>query len=167
MAKETQQVEQELEDAKSQMETVIRKFEKQLKISGRDQLNSLIKESESAIASIVEAHTPADSFPISEADHASSYTPQLGEQVRVKGLGGKLATVVESSGDDETILVQYGKVRVRVKKNSIRAIQPSAKSPVTRSSTHQGRQVCIKKSKSFPSCKCSIDIIDLSGKNTK
>ncbi|XP_061349402.1 uncharacterized protein LOC133294690 isoform X2 [Gastrolobium bilobum] len=139
MAKETQQVQQELVDAKSQMETVIQKFEKQLRISGRDQLNSLIRESESAIASIVKAQTPADCFPISEADH-TSYTPQFGEQVRVKGLGGKLATVVELPGDDETILVQYGKVKVRVKKNSIIAIPAGAKNVVTSSSKYQGRQ---------------------------
>lgn len=146
MAKEAQQVQQELEDAKSQMEIVIQKFEKQLKDLGRNQLNSIIKESETAIASIVKAHTPAVGFPINDADRSTSYTPQFGEQVRVKGLGGKLATVVELPGDDETILVQYGKVKVRVKKNRIRAIPPSAKNPVTSSATHQGRQVCIKKS---------------------
>ena len=138
MAKETQQVQQELMDARSQMETMIQKFEKQLRISGRNQLNSLIRESESAIASIVKAHTPRDSFPVSEADH----TPQFGEQVRVKGLGGKLATVVESPGDDETIMVQYGKVKVRVKKSSIRPIPSSGKNVVSSSSTRQGRQVC-------------------------
>ncbi|KAG4401060.1 hypothetical protein GLYMA_07G195700v4 [Glycine max] len=140
MAKETQQVQHELEHAKSQIETVIQKFEKQLRISGRDQLNYLIRESESAIASIVKAHTPADSFPINEADRAL-YTPQIGEQVHVKGLGGKLATVVESPGDDGTIMVQYGKVKVRVKKSNIIAIPSSRKNAVTSSSsTHQGRQ---------------------------
>ncbi|KAK7362856.1 hypothetical protein VNO77_04980 [Canavalia gladiata] len=139
MAKETQQVQQELVDAKFQMETVMQKFEKQLKTSGRDQLNSLIRESESAIASIVKAHTPADSLPINEADQ-TLYTPQIGEQVHVKGLGGKLATVVESPGDDETIMVQYGKVKVRVKKSSIRAIPSGAKNSVITSSTHQRRQ---------------------------
>ncbi|XP_057417288.1 uncharacterized protein LOC130711613 isoform X2 [Lotus japonicus] len=139
MAKETQQVQQELEDAKSQMETTIQKFEKELRVSGRDKLNSLIRESESVIASIVKSHTPPDSFPVSEADHGS-YAPQFGDQVRVKGLGGKLATVVELPGDDEAILVQYGKVKVRVKKSSIIAIPSSAKNAVTSSSTNQGRQ---------------------------
>ncbi|MCI17915.1 MutS2 family protein, partial [Trifolium medium] len=104
MAKEAQQVQEELEGAKSEIETVINKFEKQLKNLGRNQLNSLIKESETAIASIVKAHTPAVGFPIGGADRTASYTPQFGEQVRVKGLGGKLAKVVESPGDDETIL---------------------------------------------------------------
>ncbi|KAG2410148.1 DNA mismatch repair protein [Vigna angularis] len=137
MAKETQQVQLELVNAKSQMETLIQKFEKQLKSSGRDKLNSLIKETESAIASIVKAHTPADHF--NEADQ-TSYTPQIGEQVHVKGLGGKLATVVESLGDVETILVQYGKVKARVKKSNIVALPSNAKNAVTSSSVHQGRQ---------------------------
>ncbi|KAL1327142.1 hypothetical protein HN51_037230 [Arachis hypogaea] len=139
MAKEAQLVQQELMDAKSQIETLIQKFEKQLKIADRDKLSSLIRETESAIASIVKAHTPADSFPISEADRAS-YTPQLGEQVHVKGLGGKLATVAESPGNDDTILVQYGKVKVRVKKSSIRAVPSSGKNVVTGYSALQGRQ---------------------------
>ena len=165
MAKETQQVQHELEHAKSQIETVIQKFEKQLRISGRDQLNYLIRESESAIASIVKAHTPADSFPINEADRAL-YTPQIGEQVHVKGLGGKLATVVESPGDDGTIMVQYGKVKVRVKKSNIIAIPSSRKNAVTSSSsTHQGRQVRIKMFRYLLSCKCSIDIITLKEEN--
>lgn len=159
MAKEVQQVQEELENAKFQMETLVKKFEKQLKNMGRNQFNTLIRESETAIASIVKAHTPAAGFPISDVDRTSSYTPQFGEQVRVKGLGGKLARVVESPGDDETILVQYGKVKVRVKKNSIRAISPSAMNPATSSATHQGRQVCTKKFKSLLSYEYSNQFI--------
>ncbi|KAL5054244.1 hypothetical protein RYX36_034926 [Vicia faba] len=140
MAKEAQQVQEELESARSQMETVIKKFEKKLKNLGRDQLNSLIKESEAAIASIVKAHTPAVGFLISDADLTASYTPQFGDQVSVKGLGGKLARVVESPGNGGTILVQYGKMKVRVKKNSIRAIRQSAKTPATISATRQRKQ---------------------------
>ena len=45
MAKETQQVQQEAMGAKSQIETAVQEFEKQLKITGRDQFNSLIRES--------------------------------------------------------------------------------------------------------------------------
>ncbi|KAL2344029.1 hypothetical protein Fmac_005314 [Flemingia macrophylla] len=137
MEKETQQVQQELVDAKCQIEAVIQKFEKQLNISSRDQLNSLIRESESAIASIIKAHTPADQL---NDDDDASYTPQIGEQVHVKGLGGKLATVVESPGDDETILVQYGKVKVRVKRSNIVAIPSTVKNVVTSTSAHLGRQ---------------------------
>ncbi|KAK4271540.1 hypothetical protein QN277_020223 [Acacia crassicarpa] len=139
MAKETQQVQQELLDAKSEMETIIEKFEKQLKTAGRDQLNELIKESESAIASIVKAHAPSVNFPGNEADQ-TPYTPQFGEQVQVEGLGGKLATVVEQPGDDETVLVQYGRVKVRVKKSSIRAINSDGKNSISSSVSHQGRQ---------------------------
>ncbi|XP_058730842.1 uncharacterized protein LOC131602690 [Vicia villosa] len=140
MAKEAQQVQEELEGARSQMETVIKKFEKKIKDLGRDQLNSLIKESEAAIASIVKAHTPAVGFPMSDADRTASYTPQFGDQVRIKELGGKLARVVESPRDDGTILVQYGKVKVRVKINSVRAVPQSAKTPATSSATRQRKQ---------------------------
>lgn len=141
MAKETQQVQQELMDAKSQMETVVQKFEKQLKTAGRDQLNSLIRESEAAIASIVKVHAPSGNFTVKKADQ-TSYTPQFGEQVHVEELGGKLATVAEPPGDNETILVQYGKVKVRAKKSSIRAIHSSVKNAITSSVAQQGRKVC-------------------------
>ncbi|XP_054801971.1 uncharacterized protein LOC129305847 isoform X3 [Prosopis cineraria] len=139
MEKETRQVQQELLDAKSQMETIIKKFEKQLRTVGRDQLNLLIKESESAIASIVKVHAAPVNFPGNEADQIP-YTPQFGEQVRVEGLGGKLGTVVEQPGDDETILVQYGKVKVRVKKSSIRAIHSNGKNSISSSVARLGRQ---------------------------
>ncbi|KAJ0017973.1 hypothetical protein Pint_10609 [Pistacia integerrima] len=109
-AKETQQVQQELNAAKSKIETVVQEFESQLKTASVDQFNSLIKKSESAIASIVEAHRPADDVFVSEKT-TISFTPKFGEQVHVNGLGDKLATVVEAPGDDETILVQYGKIR--------------------------------------------------------
>jgi DNA mismatch repair protein MutS2 len=83
MAKETQLVQLELKAANSQIETVVQNVETQLRKASPDQFNSLIKKSESAIASIVEAHCSSDSLPASETD-TSSYTPQLGEQVLVK-----------------------------------------------------------------------------------
>ncbi|KDP20955.1 hypothetical protein JCGZ_21426 [Jatropha curcas] len=131
MAKETQQVQQEVKVTKSQIEIVVHNFENQLRKASPDQFNSLIRKSESAIASIVEAHCPAESLPANEAD-SSSYTPQLGEEVHVKGLGDKVVTVVEALGNDETILVQYGKIRVCVKKSDIRSIQANKR----RDSTH-------------------------------
>ncbi|XP_061977811.1 uncharacterized protein LOC133698773 isoform X2 [Populus nigra] len=130
MAKETQLVQLELKAANSQIETVVQNVETQLRKARPDQFNSLIKKSESAIASIVEAHCSSDSLPASETD-TSSYTPQLGEQVLVKRLGNKLATVVEAPRDDETVLVQYGKIRVRMKKSDIRAIKSDKKSKST------------------------------------
>ncbi|KAL5772450.1 hypothetical protein ACOSQ2_012374 [Xanthoceras sorbifolium] len=133
-ANETQQVQKELKAAKSQIETVVQAFENQLKIAAADQVNSLVKKSESAIASIVEAHHLNDDFCVSETN-ITSVTPQFGEQVHVKGLGDKLATVVEALGDDETVLVQYGKIRVRVKKSDIRAIPRSKRNTANSSST--------------------------------
>ena len=86
MAKETQKVQQQLKAAKSQIETIVHNFENQLRNASPDQFNSLIKKSESVIASIVEAHCPAESLSDGEED-VSSYTPKLGEQVHLKGLG--------------------------------------------------------------------------------
>ncbi|KAI5590807.1 hypothetical protein BDE02_04G035400 [Populus trichocarpa] len=142
MAKETQLVQLELKAANSQIETVVQNVETQLRKASPDQFNSLIKKSESAIASIVEAHCSSDSLPASETD-TSSYTPQLGEQVLVKRLGNKLATVVEAPRDDETVLVQYGKIRVRMKKSDIRAIKSDKKSKATILVPSLKRQVCM------------------------
>ncbi|KAK2976762.1 hypothetical protein RJ640_030112 [Escallonia rubra] len=119
-AKESQQIQGELNAAKSQIETVVKQFENRLQTAGLDQFNSLLKTSESEIASIVEAHRPTD-FLVKEID-GPSFTPQVGEQVLVKELGNKLATVVEAPGDDDTILVQYGKLRVRASVSSTRAL---------------------------------------------
>ncbi|XVF25818.1 hypothetical protein REPUB_Repub13aG0246400 [Reevesia pubescens] len=109
-AKETQKVQQELNAAKSQIDNVVQEFENQLRTSDCDEFYSLIRKSESVINSIVKAHLPGDSFSFTETD-TSSYQLQSGEQVHVKGLGNKLATVVEATKDDNTVLVQYGKIR--------------------------------------------------------
>lgn len=122
MANETRKVKRELKAAKSQIESVIQEFESQLRTTSADQFSSLIKKSESAIASIVEAHRPSDDFSVRETDD-NSYTPQIGEQVHVEGLGNKLATVVQALDDDNTILVQYGKIRIRVNKSNIKALR--------------------------------------------
>lgn len=141
-AKETQQVQKELKAAKSQLETVLLELENQLQTANANGFNSLIKKSESAISSIVEAHRLGDDFFVIKK-HSSSYTPHLGEQVNVKGLGGKLATVVEEpGGDDETVLVQYGNIRVRVKKGNIIAIPDSERNDGTSSVQRRRKQVC-------------------------
>ncbi|KAK9150093.1 hypothetical protein Syun_008402 [Stephania yunnanensis] len=127
---ETQQIQRELQSAKLQIDEVVRKFDDQIKTRSPDQFNSLIRESEAAIASIVKAHSPSDEFSIRETDN-SSYVPQVGEQVLIKSLGNKMATVVEAPDNDGTAMVQYGKVRVRVKKNGIRAIPSRERSSAT------------------------------------
>lgn len=140
-ARETQRVQQELKTAKSRLETVIQEFENRVRTANADQFNSLIRKAESEIASVVKAHCPRDAFSAREAD-AKSYTPQIGEQVRVKGLGGKLATVVEAPEEDETVLVQHGKIKVRLNKSNIISIASSERS-ATSSVPRLKRQVCI------------------------
>ncbi|XVE88027.1 hypothetical protein DITRI_Ditri19aG0035500 [Diplodiscus trichospermus] len=141
-AKETQKVQQELKAAKSQIHNVVHAFENQLRTANSDEFNSLIRKSESAINSIVKAHRPGGSFSFTETD-AGVYQPQSGEQVHLKGLGNKLATVVEATEDDNTVLVQYGKIRVRVEKNNIRPISSSKRKETISprpSSKRQGEQ---------------------------
>lgn len=106
-----------------------------------DEINSLIKKSESAIAAIVEAHRPDDDFSVSETN-TSSFTPQFGEQVQMKSLGDKLATVVEVPGNDDTVLVQYGKIRVRLKKNDVRPIPNSKRKNAANPARRLRKQVC-------------------------
>lgn len=142
MALETRRARQETAAIKSKIESVVQEFEEKLKTSGTDQLSLLIKKSESAIASICEACSPTNNPRLNVAN-TNSYTPQLGEQVFVTGLGNKLATVVEASDDEETILVQYGKIKVRVKKSSVKALPNSEKLTAANTlpySKRQGRQ---------------------------
>lgn len=141
MAKENQEVQQELKVARTKIETVVQNFENQLRTASPDQFNSLIRKSESAIASIVDAHCPSDSLPRNQTD-TSSYAPQFGEQVQVKGLGNKLVTVVEAPDDDETVLVQHGQIKVRVKRSNVRAIERNKKSKAPIVIPSLKRQVC-------------------------
>ncbi|KAF8391357.1 hypothetical protein HHK36_023661 [Tetracentron sinense] len=138
-AKETQQIQRELKAAKSQIDAVVNNFENQLKSANADQYNLLIRESEAAIASIVEVHHPSDSLSANERDR-SPYIPQLGEQVHVKGFGDKLATLVEAPGDDGTVLLQYGKMRVRLNLRNIEAI-PSERNADATSSVPRSKRL--------------------------
>ncbi|KAL4626778.1 hypothetical protein ACB092_05G121800 [Castanea dentata] len=151
-AKETQQVQQELKTAKSQLDVVIQEFENGLRIASADQFNSLIRKSESEIASVVEAHCPRDAYSVNDTD-SKSYTPQIGEQVQVTGLGRKLATVVEAPEDEETVLVQHGQIKVRVKKSNIRSIASSERNTETRHAPRLKRVSIAKSSRLFQSQK--------------
>ncbi|KAJ8428865.1 hypothetical protein Cgig2_010807 [Carnegiea gigantea] len=120
ITKETQQVEKELQIVKSQINTVVQDFEEQLRTTAVDQCSSLIRKAESAIASILKSHCPmTDVF---SDDMGDLHTPRPGEQVQVKRLAGKVATVVEVS-EDGTVLVQYGKVRFRVDRRGVQALE--------------------------------------------
>lgn len=131
----------EIKAAKSQIKTVVQEFEKKLRTAGADQFNLLLKKSESAIASIVEAHCPTNILSVRETN-GIPYTPKLGEKIRVTGLGNKLATVVEAPGDDDTVLVQYGKIRARVNISSTRALPVSDSNAAIHSVPSMKKQVC-------------------------
>ncbi|KAL3377279.1 hypothetical protein AABB24_003605 [Solanum stoloniferum] len=127
IAKETHEIQQEVRTVKNEIQTIVQRFESQLGNVSADEINTLVKKAEAAIASVVEAHQPSKDSLVREIGQ-SLYTPQVGEQVYVKAFGNKLATVVEEPGNDDTILVQYGKIRVRVGRSSIRPIPPDASS---------------------------------------
>lgn len=134
-----QQVHQELEAAKSQIDSIVKTFENQLNHASSSQLNSLVKESEAAITTIVEAHR--GHLSVQESSSSSTYVPQIGDQVQVRGFGNKLATVVETSGDNGNTLVQFGKMRVLVKKNDMKVIPNSKRNAISSSVLHSKEQV--------------------------
>lgn len=148
MRKETRNAQQELKSAETQIDSVVVDFEMQLTKVEPDEINSLIRISESAIASILEAHQPTDSLYGNKPDDVS-YTPRYGEQVLVKGLGNKLAKVIEAPGDG-TLLVQFGKVRVRVSNSDVRVIAgPKKNAAAAISGPRSRRQVCVKSTDLF------------------
>ncbi|CAM8916704.1 unnamed protein product [Rhodiola kirilowii] len=120
-SQKTQQVRRELRTAKAHIEKVLQDFEYQVMNASADQYNTLMRKSESTIMAIVKAHETSDGYVTKSTDN-TAYIPKIGDQVYVKGLGDKVASIVESPGDDETVLVQYGKLRVRVKTANLRVI---------------------------------------------
>ncbi|KAG7585799.1 DNA mismatch repair protein MutS C-terminal [Arabidopsis thaliana x Arabidopsis arenosa] len=142
LKKETQKVQEDLNSAKSKMQRLVAEFESQLEIVRADQYNSLILKTEEAVAEIIEACCPLD--PDSIEEPYSDYSPQAGEKVLVTGLGDKLGTVVEEPGDDETVLVQHGKIRVRIKKKDIKPLPRSTSSQTSNRSLRSKRQINMK-----------------------
>ncbi|XP_071736182.1 uncharacterized protein [Rutidosis leptorrhynchoides] len=147
-AKETQKIQKEVISVKSQIEKIVKDFEEKLTTTSVDQLNALLKESESAISSIVEAHRYTEEMSVTEAE-ISSVRLKVGDQVIVRGLGNKLATIVEPPGTDGTALVQYGKISVRVNVRSMRAVQSSDMTTPTANSQSQTKKQRIKSLKSL------------------
>ncbi|KAG9159382.1 hypothetical protein Leryth_010945 [Lithospermum erythrorhizon] len=141
--KEKQQRQQEVIAAKCQIEAVLQEFEKDLRDGDSDQYSTLLKKAESAIATIVELHQPGDDLSLRESTK-NAFPMQLGDQVYVEGLGKKLATIAEARADDGTVLVRYGKVRIRVDVNKIRPPAVDEKAAVTskpRSTTQRTRDL--------------------------
>ncbi|ONK79701.1 uncharacterized protein A4U43_C01F9160 [Asparagus officinalis] len=125
-AKEVQRLQQELRSAKHQMDAVVKNFEMQLQKANPVQVSSIIRGSEAAISSIVAAHSPSELL-YEPADSHKSYITKIGEKVYVKGLGTKLATVTEVGAEDGSVMVQYGKIKVRVKGRDIKPVQSNVK----------------------------------------
>ncbi|CAD6261701.1 unnamed protein product [Miscanthus lutarioriparius] len=133
--RETQKVQQELKVVKSQMDTIIKNFEAQLKNSKLEQYNSLLRKAEAATASVVAAHQPSE-ITFDDDENQSSFVPQIGDKVYIQGLGGgMMATVVETFGEDESCMVQYGKIKVRVKRSKIKLVQRGTNNEATTSSS--------------------------------
>ncbi|KAL0398602.1 UNVERIFIED_CONTAM: Endonuclease MutS2 [Sesamum radiatum] len=89
-AKETQLIQEELKIVKAEIDAVVQEFEKQLRNSSPDDFNLLLKKSESAITSIVQAHQSPGDFPV-DRTASSSYMPQIGERVLIKADGNGAA----------------------------------------------------------------------------
>uniref|UniRef100_A0A1J3JR63 Endonuclease MutS2 n=1 Tax=Noccaea caerulescens TaxID=107243 RepID=A0A1J3JR63_NOCCA len=121
MKKETEKVQEDVNSAETKIKKLVAEFES-LVIARPDQYNSLILRTEEEVADIIEACCPNDLVASTEEAY-SDYSPQVGEKVLVTGLGGKLGTVVEEPGDDDdTVLVQHGKIRVRIKIKDIKPV---------------------------------------------
>ncbi|CAH2065555.1 unnamed protein product [Thlaspi arvense] len=138
LKKETHKVQEDLSSAKSKMQKLVAEFESQLEISQVDQHNSLILKTGEAVAEIIESCCPSD-LVLTEEEY-SDYSPRAGEKVLVTGLGSKLGTVVEEPGDDETVLVQHGKIRVRIKRKDIK---PLPRNRISETPNRSKRQVHI------------------------
>ncbi|CAN6995631.1 unnamed protein product [Brassica oleracea var. botrytis] len=142
--KETQKVQEDLSSAKSKMQKLVAEFESQLETVTADQYNSLILKTEEAVADIIEDYCPKDLLLTEEEGYTNDYSPQAGEKVIVTGLGGKLGTVVEEPGDDETVLVQQGKMRVRVNRKDIAPLPRTKTTETPNRSLRSKRQVSMK-----------------------
>nr|XP_034585194.1 LOW QUALITY PROTEIN: endonuclease MutS2-like [Setaria viridis] len=132
--RETQKVQQELKVVKSQMDTIIKNFEVQLKNSKLEQYNSLMRKAEAATASVVAAHQP-DEITFSDDENQTLFVPQIGDKVYIQGLGGgTMATVIETLGEDGSCMVQYGKIKVQVKRSKMKLVQRGTNEAATSSS---------------------------------
>ncbi|KAI0500603.1 hypothetical protein KFK09_018817 [Dendrobium nobile] len=132
-ANESRNLQQELKSARSELEAVIKNFEDQIQTANPDQFNSILRKSESKIASIAAAYQSTINDASEEEDRNSLYTPEIGERVYVKGFGEKVAIVIEEPTEDGITMVQCGKIKVRVKKNDMRPVRTSTKGRATSS----------------------------------
>ncbi|KAM0945169.1 putative DNA mismatch repair protein MutS, core [Dioscorea sansibarensis] len=172
-SKETRSIQQELRSANSWMDDIIKKFEKQLENANSDQFNSIMRETEAAIASIAASHGASGSMLSEETKYHSTYMPQVGDKVCVKGLGDKLATVIETLAEDGTAMVQFGKIRIRASRNEMRPVNIvkdnfNRSIPPLKGQRRSAQRVIVAENKdddsSFgPAVRTSKNIVDLRG----
>ncbi|XP_078442153.1 DNA mismatch repair protein MutS, type 2 isoform X2 [Wolffia australiana] len=122
-AKEVQRTLEEVKLVRGKLDAIVVDFEKQLqRATTRDQGAAIFRRSEASIARIVNAYaSPADDDESSDTDTTGPTSLRIGDRVLVNSLGGREATVVDS--DVDGFLVQYGKMRVRVKARDLRLSQ--------------------------------------------
>ena len=126
-SKESQKTQEEVNLVKSQLDAVIVNFEQQLSRSSPDQYTAILRQSDATISSIVNAHTSASDVQEKSLDPTSP-APQVGDLVQVNSLGGKSATLVDFV-DQGDLLIQYGKMRARVKRSDVR-VSPGSSNQV-------------------------------------
>eukprot|EP01018_Ginkgo_biloba_P034741 Gb_24817 [translate_table: standard] len=132
-SKEEEAVKREVNEVKDRMDKVIANFEKQLHGGDSDFSGEFMKEAQAAITSIIQEYCPN----VMEASHAQTNSPhigipEIGDQVLIKHLGSKLATVAEApSKEDGSLLVQLGKLKFRVKISEIEKIVSSKEAVTT------------------------------------
>lgn len=166
-ARETQKVQQELKVVKYRMDTIIKNFEAQLKNSKLEQYNSLMRKAEAATASVVAAHQPSEIAFDDDDENRISFVPQVGDKVYVQGLGGgTMATVVETLGEDESCMVQYGKIKVRVKRSRIKLVQRGTNNEATTSSSVKAKGRTPKQKRSATTTDVSFGPVVQTSKNT-
>lgn len=166
-ARETQKVQQELKAVKYRMDTIIKNFEAQLKNSKLEQYNSLMRKAEAATASVVAAHQPSEIAFDDDDENRISFVPQVGDKVYVQGLGGgTMATVVETLGEDESCMVQYGKIKVRVKRSRIKLVQRGINNEATTSSSVKAKGRTPKQKRSATTTDVSFGPVVQTSKNT-
>lgn len=123
--KEVEAVNKEVIEAKYQIDEAIAKFEKQIYGENID-LSEFMRKTQADIASIVGKYC-STAKEVLKSQTSTLQTnmpvPKIGDQVVVKRLGGKLATVAEAPlKDDGSFLVQLGSMKFRVKASDIEKI---------------------------------------------
>ncbi|XP_057819291.2 uncharacterized protein LOC131032364 isoform X1 [Cryptomeria japonica] len=125
---EVDAVNKEITEAKYQIDEAIAKFEKKIYGENTD-ISEFMRKTQADIASIVGKYCSTAKEVLNSQTNTVQTNlpiPKIGDQVVVKRLGSKLATVAETpSKDDGSLLVQLGSMKFRVKASDIEKIVSS------------------------------------------